>query len=85
MRMLQPFGGGKLKQVQLYLSVAEARELAGELTKLLGDPEGAEHCHLFAKDGGGELSVSIVTRTKLANGAYTAEELATFGQWHPEP
>jgi hypothetical protein len=85
MRMLHPFGGGRLEQVQLYMSFAEAQEFARELQRLLADPEASEHFHVLSKDGGAEVSVSIVTRAKLAKGRYTAEEVETFGQWNPTP
>ena len=63
----------------------EAQELVRELNELLREPEANEHFHLFSKDGGGELSVSIVTQAKLTQGGYTAEEREAFGGWKPKP
>jgi hypothetical protein len=74
----------ELRQVQLYLSVKEAKELVHELQDLLGDPERLEHFHLFSSDSGIEISASIVTRAKLASGGYTREERDAFGKWKPE-
>ena len=85
MRMLSPDDVGPLAQVQLYLSVPEAQKLVKELTQLLADPEASEHFHLFSSDGGGELSVSIVTQAKLTKGRYAPEELKAFGGWKPKP
>jgi hypothetical protein len=83
MRMLNPDGEKGLKQVQLYLSTAEARELCAELGKLLQQPETADHFHLFSQDGHCELSCSIVTRATLAGPGYTPAERRVFGSWHP--
>ena len=85
MRMLEPFGGGRKKQIQLYLSVSEAEEMVRELTTLLAEPNAYEHFHVMSPDGGGELSVSVVTQHKLKNGRYTTEEHECFGGWSPKP
>jgi hypothetical protein len=82
--MINGENGDALFQVQLYLSLAEARKFANELGKLLNDPEANEHFHLFSEDGGVELSCSIVTAAKLSRG-YTAEERHVFGGWKPKP
>ena len=85
MRMLEPDGRGQIVQLQLYLSLSEAQDCMKELDKLIADPEAMEHFHLFSRDGGAELSVSIVTRAKLAGGGYAREELEAFGNWKPGP
>ena len=85
MKMLSPGSRERLHQVQLYLSVSETQNLMRELATLLHDAEASEHFHLISEDGGGELSVSIVTEAKLARGGYTAEERKSFGAWKPRP
>jgi hypothetical protein len=83
MRMLDPDKACGLKQLQLYLSTAEARELCAELGKLLQQPEKADHFHVFSQDGQCELSCSIVTDAKLAAKGYTQAERQVFGSWRP--
>jgi hypothetical protein len=85
MRLIESEGERRLSQVQLYLSAAEARKLVAELGSLLADPEKNEHFHVFSDDGGAELSCSIVTARKLADGAYTKAEREAFGKWRPKP
>jgi hypothetical protein len=83
MRLIDSAGEKRLHQVQLYLSLAEARELVAELSKLVADPERKDHFHVFSEDGGAELSCSIVTPRKLEGDGYTKGEREAFGRWKP--
>jgi hypothetical protein len=56
----------RVKVLQLYLNPQEDRHFRKELDRLLADPEANDHSHI---DFGGksEISVSILTETKLKN------------------
>lgn len=83
--MFDPNREEALAQLQLYLSPAEARKLVSELEALIREPEANEHFHLFSEDGSDELSVSLVTKAKVADRGYTAQEREAFGRWKPRP
>lgn len=85
MRIMETDGARRLAQVQLYLTVEKAQELVRELTELLREPEANRHFHVSARDGEAEVSVSIVTPTKMAKGGYTSDEVKSFGDWKPIP
>ena len=58
---------------------AEATELLAALHKLLVDPETNEHEHVLSKDSGREISVSLITPTKLKGlSGYTLAERKMF-------
>ena len=80
MRMLDSDREQSVRVLQLYVTAREARELHKGLAKLLEDPEGSEHFHVFANDMSSEISVSIVTETKLNSGGYTALESRIFSE-----
>jgi hypothetical protein len=81
MRMLDTNGDRSVHQLQLYLTPREAQELRTALGRLLVDPEANEHEHVFAEDAGRELSLSIVTPTKLrALKGYTRVEQQLFDE-----
>jgi hypothetical protein len=63
---------------QLYLTVREARELRQQLDQFLAAPESSEHFHVHADDTSRELSCSIITPRKLAQGSYTDFERRVF-------
>jgi hypothetical protein len=65
MRMLDVERESSILNLQLYLTVSEAKELQNELAKLLTDPEANEHFHIFSDDPGRGLSCSIVTKKKM--------------------
>ncbi len=67
MRLLDGDKQLPLHIVQLYLTPGEATKLRDVLTSLLIDPEANAHEHIHAEDGTRELSVSVVTETKLKN------------------
>jgi hypothetical protein len=60
-----------IPEAQLYVTLAEARQLRDAMIKLIADPEANEHEHL-GEDG--EFSISIITNRKLSDGAYTPLE-----------
>ena len=80
MRMLDADRERSVRVLQLYVTVREARELHKGLAELLQDPEKSDHFHVFAKDMSSELSISIVTETKLDSGGYTPLEYAIFSE-----
>lgn len=80
MRMLDPHAQRPLSTLQLYLSVAEAQQLRAHLDVLLATPEANTHEHLTSDDGTTELSLSIVTPTKLREGGYTKLERHLLGR-----
>jgi hypothetical protein len=63
-----------VRQLQLYLDVREAQELREALAVLLEYPDASEHRHVLDRDGGWELSLSLVTEGKLRAGGYTPRE-----------
>jgi hypothetical protein len=77
MRMLDTERGEGISALQLYLTEREAEQLQAHLDELLKSPEAAEHRHLL--DGRIDLSLSIVTKSKLQAGRYTAVERALLG------
>jgi hypothetical protein len=78
-RMLDPEGDRSVYQLQLYLTPGDARELRKALDSLLVDPEANEHKHIFSEDSGHELSLSLITPTKLrVTSGYTAAERRLF-------
>ena len=82
MRIIDSDRKAQAHQIQLYLSGAEAEELREHLDALLGDPEANEHRHVMSRDGGAELSLSIVTPAKIESGRYTTLEAKVLrGKW----
>ena len=78
MRFIDVDGKYDLRNIQIYLTPKEAKELVERLHELLADPEENEHFHLFSGDAGWELSCSLITRRKLAKGGYTKQEQAVL-------
>ena len=79
MRLLDGEKQVPLWSVQLYLTGSEAKELIVALTKLLVAPEANEHEHILSRESGREISLSIVTPSKLKNpSGYTAAEQKMF-------
>ena len=79
MRLLDGEKQVPLWNVQLYLTPAEASELVAALNKLLVDPEAKEHEHVLSRESGREISVSLVTLTKLNDlSGYTPPERKMF-------
>jgi len=80
MRMLNALTDEPVEGLQLYLTPEEAREFRASLDRLLSVPEAPEHEHVFSRDGGFELSFSIVTPEKLRTAhCYTPAERRLFG------
>jgi len=71
MWILDPQRKVPIPEAQLYVTLQEARWLRDAMIKLIADPEALEHEHL---GDGAELSIAIVTKRKLATGAYTPLE-----------
>ena len=65
MRILDTDYQGPIRRVPLYLTAREAADLRGALDRLSRDPEAREHEHVLSDDASRELSVSLVTPTKL--------------------
>lgn len=65
MRLLDGDGQRSLFNVQMYLGVDEAKAMIKALEALLKNPEENEHEHVIAVDGLREVSVSLVTPSKL--------------------
>ena len=65
MRILDTDNQGPVRRVQLYLTPGEAADLRDALEQLLEDPEANGHEHVLAEDASRDVSVSIVTVTKL--------------------
>jgi hypothetical protein len=78
MRMLDPNGKVSLWQLQLYLTISEAKEMKQMLDALLKDPEANEH-ETVCGDGR-ELSFSLLTEKKLKGGGYTPLERKCFAE-----
>jgi len=78
MRFLDAEGTSDIRNLQLYLTPDEAKEIVQQLTALLSDPEAEEHFHVFSGDDGWEMSCSLVTERKLSNTNYTKRELAVL-------
>jgi hypothetical protein len=63
----------------MYLAPDEARDLIAALEALLIDPEANEHEHIFQKDHRREISVSLITPSKLDRATrYTKAEQEMF-------
>jgi hypothetical protein len=54
-----------VRNVQVYLTLGEAESLVQQLRNLIGDPEANQHLHVATEDHDRDLSISIVTETKL--------------------
>jgi len=78
MRFLDAEGTSDVRNLQMYLTPNEAKEVVRQLTELLSDPEAEEHFHVFSDDGGWEMSCSLVTERKLADTKYTKQEAAVL-------
>lgn len=65
MRMLDAERESSIWNLQLYLTVSEAKELQRELARLLEYPEALEHFHVLSEDSRRELSCSILTNKKM--------------------
>jgi len=80
MRIIDTDRKHSVRNVQLYLSDREARELHRQLGSLLADVEANEHFHVLGDDFSREISCSIVTHRKLAQGSYTTLEHKVFDE-----
>jgi hypothetical protein len=79
MRMLDSDRKESVRNLQLYLSLAEAQMFRKELDRLLADAEAVEHSHVMADDMSREISVSILTPMKLQScHSYTKLEQKIF-------
>ena len=78
MRFLDAEGTSDVRNLQLYLTPNEAKEIVEQLSTLLSDPEAEEHFHIFSEDGGWEMSCSLITERKLSDTKYTKRELAVL-------
>lgn len=73
MRVIDTVSKSEPRNVQVYLSRAEAVRLIKQLQHLLVDPEANKHFHL-PPDGDRDASFSIVTQAKIESGGYTSIE-----------
>ena len=80
MRIIDTDRKQSVRGVDLYLTAREARTLCEQLEQLLADPEANEHFHVNSDDCSREVSCSIVTPRKLAEGSYTALERRVFNE-----
>jgi hypothetical protein len=81
MRVIDTDRKHSVRSAQIYLTVREAQELYDHLEQLLNDPEASEHFHVIADDASREISYSILTSTKLAEGRhYTNLERSVFAE-----
>lgn len=67
MRMLDLDTKHSVKNLSLYLTPQEAKQIHYELGNLLNDPETNEHFHVNDKNYTREISCSIITENKLKN------------------
>lgn len=75
MRMIDCEKKCSVKNIALYLTIGEAKQLRDELEGLLKDPEAKEHFHVAdIKGPTREISCSIITERKLREGKYTELE-----------
>ena len=75
MRMLDAKNKNSIRNLQLYLTSKEAREMRDQLDRLLKDPEAIDHFHLHCENSDRELSCSLITKRKLSDlSGYTEEE-----------
>ena len=65
MRILDTDNQGPVRRIQLYLTPREAADLRNVLDQLLDDPEATANERVLAEDGSRDISVSIVTASKL--------------------
>ena len=65
MRILDTDNQGPVRRIQLYLTPREAADLRDALDQLLDDPEATANERVLAEDGSRDISVSIVTASKL--------------------
>jgi hypothetical protein len=65
MRILDTDNQGPVRRIQLYLTPREAADLRDALDQLLDDPEATTNERVLAEDGSRDISVSIVTVSKL--------------------
>jgi hypothetical protein len=65
MRILDTDNQGPVRRIQLYLTPREAADLRDALDHLLDDPEATANERVLAEDGSRDISVSIVTASKL--------------------
>ena len=75
MRFLDAYTKADIRNLQLYLTVKEAKEMVKSLEALLADAEAPEHFHVISHDGGWELSCSLITNKKLSESKYTKREM----------
>lgn len=65
MRILDTDNQGPVRRIQLYLTPREAADLRDALDRLLDDPEATANERVLAEDTSRDISVSIVTASKL--------------------
>jgi hypothetical protein len=65
MRILDTDNQGPVRRIQLYLTPREAADLRDALDQLLNDPEATANERVLAEDTSRDISVSIVTASKL--------------------
>jgi len=75
MRFLDANTKADIRNLQLYLTVKEAKEMVQSLEALLADAEAPEHFYVISQDGGWELSCSLITIKKLSVAKYTKREM----------
>jgi hypothetical protein len=78
MQMIDADRERSVRCLQLYLTVREATEFRQELDRLLVDAEADEHFHVHSEDASRDVSCSLVTPRKLAEGSYTDLERKAF-------
>lgn len=79
MRILDGDNQTPLFQAQLYLTPDEARAFIHALNALLRDPDSNQHEHIFSGDGRRDISISLITPSKLNElHRYSAAEQAMF-------
>jgi len=67
MRMADLDRKHSVKNLSLFLSLQEAKQMQYELGKLLTDPEANEHFHVNDENYTREISCSLITEHKLKN------------------
>ena len=81
MRVIDTDKKHSVRSAQIYLTVREAEKLHEQLGQLIKVPEANEHFHVIADDASREISCSILTPTKLAEGRhYTDLERRVFSE-----
>ncbi len=73
-----------IEQVFLYMTVEEAERLADGLASLLADPERVDHVHVKEDNGSRQVSLCLVTQSKLQQATrFSKVERALFqGSWN---